>query len=187
MNFLNSNFLTQAKLKSSSLISLDFLSSSSTLSINFETFNAFETISNIFALYRIWFKSTLINEVNQYIINNNKSLEEYFRANGQQIKDYNLDIKELEILEIDKLNKVPMSFIKWKNYVVKNCELDTKELVLYEEFYKVLMSEQKKKITCLIYESFLYLGPASYFGDSALDSETNKRNTKYIYVSNRIY
>ena len=130
----------------------------------------------IFALYRIWFKSTLIIEVNQYIINNNKSLEEYFRANGQQIKDYNLDIKELEILEIDKLNKVPMSFIKWKNYVVKNCELDTKELVLYEEFYKVLMSEQKKKITCLIYESFLHLGPASYFGDSALDSETNKRN-----------
>ena len=28
----------------------------------------------------------------------------------------------------------------------------------------------------LIYESFLYLGPTSYFGDAALDSELNKRN-----------
>ena len=92
------------------------------------------------------------------------------------MKDYNLDIRELEILEIDKNNRVPLSYIKWKNYIIKKCELTTNELVFFEQFSKFLFNEQKKKISCLVYESLLYLGPSKYFGDSALDSETNKRN-----------
>ena len=130
----------------------------------------------IFILFRIWFKSSLISQINQHLVDNNKSLEEYFDSHEQDMKDYNLDIRELEILEIDKNNRVPLSYIKWKNYIIKKCELTTNELVFFEQFSKFLFNEQKKKISCLVYESLLYLGPSKYFGDSALDSETNKRN-----------
>ena len=130
----------------------------------------------IFMLYRIWFKSSLINQINLNSIINNKALEEYFDSHGQEMKDYNIDIGELEILEMDKNNKIPLSFIKWRNYILKRCELTTNELVFFEQFHKLLFNEQKKKITCLVYESLLYLEPSNYFGDLALDSETNKRN-----------
>jgi len=130
----------------------------------------------VIILFRIWFKISLIGQVNQHMVNNNKTLEEYFQSNGQEMKDYNFDIRELEILEIDKNNRVPLSYIQWKNYIIKKCELSTRELIFYDQFHKTLNDEQKKKISCLVYESLLYLGPTTYFGDSALDSDTNKRN-----------
>ena len=130
----------------------------------------------IITLFRIWFKQILIEKINQHLVNNNKTLEEFFESNEQELKEYNLDIRELEILEIDKMNKVPLSYIKWKNYIIKKCEFSTRELIFLEQYHKLLNDEQKKKITCLVYESLLFLGPKSYFGDSALDSETNKRN-----------
>ena len=130
----------------------------------------------VIILYRIWFKISLIGQVNQHMVNNNKTLEEYFQSNGQEMKDYNFDIRELEILEIDKNNRVPLSYIQWKNYIIKKCELSTRELIFYDQFHQTLSDEQKKKISCLVYESLLYLGPTTYFGDSALDSDTNKRN-----------
>ena len=130
----------------------------------------------IISLYRIWFKHSLIQQINQHLINDNKTLEEYFEANEQDMKDYNIDIGELEILEIDKRNRVPLSFINWKNYILKKCDLSTRELIFYEQFHKVLYDERKKKITCLVYESLLFLGPSAYFGDSALDLEGSKRN-----------
>ena len=54
--------------------------------------------------------------------------------------------------------------------------MSTRELVFYDQFHKILYDEKKKKIICLVYESLLFLGPSTYFGDSALDSELNKRN-----------
>ena len=130
----------------------------------------------IIALFRIKFKLSLMSEINQNLVHNNKTLEEYFESNDQEFKDYNLDTKELEILEIDKNNRIPMSYIQWKNYIIKRCELNTRELIIYKQYHQVLKDVQKYKISCLVYESLLYLGSSTYFGDSALDSETNKRN-----------
>ena len=130
----------------------------------------------IFILFRIWFKSELINKINQRLIDDEKTLEDFFKLYEQKFEDYELDIKELEILELDRKSKIPLSYFHWKNYIIKRCELTTRELVYYEQFHKILYDEKKKKIICLIYESFLYLGPTSYFGDFALDSELNKRN-----------
>ena len=130
----------------------------------------------IFTLFRIWFKTVLVKEVNQHLISDNKSLEEFFSSNEQELIDYNLDMRELEILELDKKNRVALSYIHWKNYIIKKCELSTRELVFYDQFHKILYDEKKKKIICLVYESLLFLGPSTYFGDSALDSELNKRN-----------
>ena len=130
----------------------------------------------ITTLYRILFKGSLINNVNQHLVYNNKTLEDFFDSNDQEMKDYNLDIRELEILEINKNNRVPLSYVQWKNYVMKSCEFTTNELVYYEQFHKLLNDGQKKKISCLVYESLLCLGSGTYFGDSALDSEANKRN-----------
>ena len=131
---------------------------------------------DIFILFRIWFKSELISQINQHLIDDEKTLEDFFKLYEQKFEDYNLDIKELEIFELDRKSKIPLSYVHWKNYIIKKCELTTRELVYYEQFQKVLYDEKKKKIICLIYESFLYLGPTSYFGDAALDSELNKRN-----------
>ena len=141
-------------------------------------YNVFKVSSDeeIFILFRIWFKSSLISQINQHLIDKNKSLEDYFGSHEQDMKDYNFDIRELEILEIDKNNGVPLSYIKWRNYILKKCELTTNELVFFEQFHKILFNGQKKKISCLVYESLLYLEPSTYFGDSALDSETKKRN-----------
>ena len=130
----------------------------------------------IFILFRIWFKIQLILEVNQQTISDQQTLEDFFKLYEQELEDYNLEIKELEILDLDIKNRVPLSFINWKNYIIKKCELSARELVFYEQFKKVLLDEKKKKIICLIYESFEFLGPTAYFGDTALDSELNKRN-----------
>ena len=130
----------------------------------------------IMTLFKISFKCTLIEQLNQHIIHDNKTLEDFFAFNEQDINDYNLDKKELEVLEMDKNNRVALGYIHWKNYIIKKCELTTRELIFYEQYYKILIDQQKKKISCLVYESLLYLGPSTYFGDTAFDFEGNKRN-----------
>jgi hypothetical protein len=55
---------------------------------------------DIFILFRIWFKSELISQINQHLIDDEKTLEDFFKLYEQKFEDYDLDIKELEILEL---------------------------------------------------------------------------------------
>ena len=130
----------------------------------------------IISLYKIAFKKSLQDNIIQHLIYTNKLLDEYFKAFDQNYDTYEIDKRELEILEFNKNKKLTGSYKEWQNYIIKKCELNTNELVLYEPVEQLIKDKKKKKIVCFIYESFLYLGPGLYFGDFALDSEVNKRN-----------
>ena len=130
----------------------------------------------VLSLYKISFKRSLQENILQHLIYTNKLLDEYFKAFDQNYYTYEIDKRELDILEFNKNKKLPGSYKEWQNYIIKKCELNTNELVLYEPFEQLIKDKKKKKIVCFIYESFLYLGPGLYFGDFALDSEVNKRN-----------
>ena len=134
------------------------------------------TPEEIYSLYKIAFKKSLQDNINQHLIFTNKQLDEYFKAFDQKYKDYDLDKRHLDVLEYNKNKKIPGSYIEWQNYIVKKCELTTNELVTYEPYEQLIKDKKKKKIVCFIYESLLSLGPGLYFGDFALDSEVNKRN-----------
>jgi CRP-like cAMP-binding protein len=128
------------------------------------------------SLYKITFKKFLHDNINQHLIYTNQLLEEYFKAFIQKYSDYNIDKRQLEILDMNKKKKLQGSYKEWQNYILKKSELSTNELVTYEPFEQIFKDRKKRKIVCFIYESFLFLGPGLYFGDFALDSEVNKRN-----------
>ena len=130
----------------------------------------------IISLYKISFKKSLHDNVNQHLIYTNKLLEDFFKAFNQKYTDYNIDKRQLDILDMNKKKKLPGSYREWQSYILKRTDLTTNELVLYEPFEQSIKDRKKKKIVCFIYESFLFLGPGLYFGDFALDSELNKRN-----------
>ena len=130
----------------------------------------------VLTLYKITFKKLLHENINQHLIYSNQLLEEYFKAFNQKYSDYNIDKRQLDLLDINKKKKLPGSYRDWQNYILKKSELSTNELVTYEPFEQIIKDRKKKKIVCFIYESFLFLGPGLYFGDFALDSEFNKRN-----------
>ena len=130
----------------------------------------------VISLYTIVFKKSLFDNINQHLIYTNNLLEDYFKAYNKKYSDFDIDKRHLDILEFNKKKKLPNSYKEWQNYILKKCELNTNDLVLYEPFEQLIREKKKKKITCFIYESFLFLGPGLYFGDFALDSEVNKRN-----------
>ena len=134
------------------------------------------SIEEVYSLYKIVFKKSLQDNINQHLIYSNKQLDDYFKALDQKYLDYDLDKRYLDVLEFNKNKKIPGSYLEWQNYIIKKCELTTNELVIYEPYEQLIKDKKKKKIVCFIYESFLYLGPGLYFGDFALDSEMNKRN-----------
>ena len=82
----------------------------------------------------------------------------------------------MEVLEANKTKKLSGSYKEWQNYILKNFELSINELVSYEPYEQIINDRKKKKIICFVYESFLFLGPGLFFGDSALDSDMNLRN-----------
>ena len=85
------------------------------------------TPEEIYSLYKIAFKKSLQDNINQHLIFTNKQLDEYFKAFDQNYKDYDLDKRHLDVLEYNKNKKIPGSYIEWQNYIVKKCELTTNE------------------------------------------------------------
>ena len=130
----------------------------------------------VLSLYKIIFKKTLYDNINQHLIYNNILLEEYFKVFEQNYSDFGIDKNKLEILEFNKKKKLPSSHKEWQNYLLKKCEITTNELITYEPFEQLIKDRKKKKVICYVYESYLILKKGSYFGDFALDSELNKRN-----------
>ena len=130
----------------------------------------------VLSLYKILFKNTLKENISKKLINNNKILIEFFRIFEQNYSDYNINISELEIIEMNKKNNVKNSEKDWQHYLLKKCELSDSESIFFDPYVTIFKNTQKNKITCYVYESFLFLGPGFYFGDFALDSDFNKRN-----------
>ena len=130
----------------------------------------------VLSLYKIAFKKSVYDKVNQHIIYSNNLLEEYFKAFNQKYTNFDLDNNKLEVLEANKAKKLSGSYREWQNYILKKFELSTSELVSYEPYEQIIKDRKKKKIICFVYESFLFLGPGLFFGDSALDSDMNLRN-----------
>jgi hypothetical protein len=57
----------------------------------------------IISLYKIVFKKSLYDNINQHLIYTNKLLEDYFKAYNQKYSNYDLDKRQLDILEFKKI------------------------------------------------------------------------------------
>ena len=130
----------------------------------------------VLSLYKIAFKKSLYDHIEQHLIYNNELLEEFFNIFSQKFSNYDIDENQLESLENNKKKKLAGSYKEWQNYLLTRCRLSTNELITYESFEQLLKDKKKKKIICYVYESYLLLGSGLYFGDFALDSDINKRN-----------
>ena len=60
----------------------------------------------IISLYKIVFKKSLYDNINQHLIYTNKLLEDYFKAYNQKYSNYDLDKRQLDILEFNKKKKI---------------------------------------------------------------------------------
>ena len=124
-------------------------------------------------IYTIVFKKKLIDSIHLELIINNSSLKTFFDNYHQTFKKYDLEIDVLENLQRKKWTA---GGSEWESYITKKCKLTIEEGILFEPFEKILTDKKINNIKCFYYEPFLYLGPGLFFGDTALDSEVNKRN-----------
>ena len=124
-------------------------------------------------LYKIVFKKKLIESIHLELIKNNSSLKLFFNNYNQTFKNYNLEVETLEYLQKKKWGS---GGSEWESYITKNCKLTVEEATFFEPFEKILTDKKLNNVKCYNYEAFLYLGPGLFFGDTALDSEINKRN-----------
>ena len=129
-----------------------------------------EEIQNIFSIV---FKKKLVESIHLEIIKNNSSLKNFFDNYNQTYEKYGLEIEKLENLQQKKWES---GGSEWESYITKKCKLTIDEAIIFEPFEKILTDKKINNIKCFFYESFLYLGPGLFFGDTALDSEINKRN-----------
>lgn len=130
----------------------------------------------VLSIYKLAFKKSVYDKVDQHIIYNNNLLEEFFKTFNQKYINFDLDKNKLDVLEENKIKKLSGSYKEWQNYILNKFELSTAELVSYEPYEEIIKDKKKKKIVCFVYESFHFLGPGLYFGDSAFDSDMNLRN-----------
>ena len=129
------------------------------------------SVEEVKNLYKLFFIMNLKLNLDNGNISNNINLKNYFDMNYQSFNEYNLDIQDLEILEYKK-QKIPGNKL-WNNYIINNCNMsrgDLRFIGRYKEY------DEKNNILCYVYDSFLYLGPGFFFGDSALEEKKNKRN-----------
>ena len=133
------------------------------------------SIEEVNTIYKIVFMKKLTEYLNKSIINNNH-LKIYFNQNGQKFEDYDIKIEELELMEQNKTKGILGAAKEWESYINKRCRLTVGEQVFFQPFESILKDNSPKKIICLCYDSFLYMGPGLFFGDTALDFEINKRN-----------
>ena len=126
-------------------------------------------------IYKIVFMRNLTEFIGTKITNN-KHLKLYFEKNEQKFEDYDIKIEELELLEQKKNKGIQGSAKEWENYITKRCRLTVSEQVFFRPYESILTDNKPKRIHCLCYDSFLYLAPGLFFGDTSLDFEINKRN-----------
>jgi CRP-like cAMP-binding protein len=129
------------------------------------------SVEEIKSLYKIVFVMNLKLYLERGTIDNNRNLRLFFDKNYQTFNEYNLDIVDLELLEHKKQKAAGNK--KWINYILNNCNLTNSDLRVLGRYNGY---DGKKNILCYVYDSFLYLGPGFFFGDSALEEKNTKRN-----------
>ena len=124
----------------------------------------------------IIFKKQLKEHINLQMIISNVVLKLFFANFNQKFEDYNIDTNELEILQQNKLKSGKKTNRDWENYIIMRCKTTISENLFFEPFERVITDRKPNEIKCFHYQPFLYMGPGFFFGDSALDSDINRRN-----------
>ena len=126
-----------------------------------------------YTVYKIYFMKLLSQQINRKNITNNQQLKNFFKLYNQNLEDFDIKINQLNNI-LSSVNEE--TFKEWQYYLFRHCKPTTSENIFYENYEKNLLSDEKIKIYYYSYSNFLFLGPGAFFGDSALDSEFNKRN-----------
>ena len=130
-------------------------------------------------LIKVYFASYLKLELNKKINGITlEELEKYFKEFNYKLEDFKIN-KEKMMKEIKSKQELYSNInILLKNYIIQNMHTSTEDLFLLD-LYNVFNIEKERKaplVTLFRYEIFMYLYPGSFFGDSALEAGTKKRN-----------
>ena len=120
---------------------------------------------------RIHFMCELLENLKKHTIINNISLIKFFHSNDYSYDDFDIDAKEIKMLEQKKVKKVPGAHQQWEDYIKEKCTPTDGEYRFFEPFNILLKSRQPKYITCFVYEIESYLEPGDYFGELSNNSE----------------
>ena len=121
-------------------------------------------IEQLQKLYIIIFKKKLYENILSGFLYNNTSLSNFFQANGENLENFDINLRELQPFE--DLNDVK----EWKSYLIKRIKPTNDELLYYDKYKEYITRKiELVKINYYIYDDFLYLGPGFYFGENALE------------------
>lgn len=98
-----------------------------------------------------------------------------FKKYKKTFGEFNIDTEMIQTLWYNKTQHYINSDTEWKHFLNKAFDLKSPEAIFFNR-YSFLLSEAIKEWICICYESFLYLGNGSFFGDTALDTLEKKRN-----------
>ena len=162
--------------------------------VNLLKYNEQEIIENIRHVNQNFIDIGLVQDLQDFIksyfiIKLNKDINYLFKNNNfdfsfiqtrlekfnLSLDDFNLSMEEIE-KQMDKINKLSLKKEKdlqdYFNKITTPKEDDFKRM----ETNPHIFEEDKHKISIFKYEDFLYLKPGSFFGETALESNVNKRN-----------
>ena len=132
-------------------------------------------IEDVSKIHDVLFKQTLCDKIAKKEISNNDELKKIFNEFHKKFEDYNLNKKELEILETKKIRSYNGLNNDWDNYIIEKCNPNFNELLLFEPFETLYKEKTKKNTILQKYETFMYMGTGLFFGDFALEKDVGER------------
>ena len=142
---------------------------------NYESFPV-SSINDIERINIILFKQSVYDKINNESITNNSQLLNYLKENNKTYQNFNINIKELEILETKKLRSVTSVLNKdWDDYVIEKCGPSFNELMFFENYEEIYKNNVRKNVELIKYNIFMYLGSGLFFGDFAMEKDVGER------------
>ena len=144
--------------------------------------------SDVISIFKIFFIKKLKEAILQDLVPDTKSLIKYLKKYGFKLQDFNIKIAKLYEMESNEDLMPEYKREEWNKYLIEKCTPSYSDLMIYEIYKKLFKKDfsKKKSYTCYIYRPFLFLGKGLFFGDFALDSDTNKRNATIRAEENTI-
>ena len=136
-------------------------------------------IDELTRLIKVYFVSTLKNELDKKLNGISLSeLESHFKEFNYKFEDFNIK-KEKMLKEIETNQEIDSNVdIMLRNYILDHMQVSTEDSFLLD-IHNIFNIEKEKKappVKLYRYEHFLNLYPGSFFGDSALEDRSKKRN-----------
>ena len=145
------------------------------LQSNYESFPIL-SIEDVLKINNVLFKQSLCDKINIEAITTNKQLLNYFKEYNQKYENFNLNQKELDILENRKMKSYTgILNTDWDEYIITKCKPTFTELMSFETYEELYKNNVRKNVELIKYDIFMYLGSGLFFGDFAMEKDVGER------------